>query len=91
MYRSKTMKTFNNRVRSVLSILAIVLAIYFVSVGAISTIFDLIPTNGKTIIIEKTEKGFDTYYEDGTLQYEFTKQNTDSTTLETLKDIYEGE
>ena len=85
------MKTFNNRVRSVLSILAIVLAIWFVAIGLAVTVWDLFPNSNKTIIIEKTEKGFDTYYEDGTLQYEFTKQNTDSTTLETLKDIYEGE
>ena len=45
----------------------------------------------KVIKIEKTAKGYNTYYEDGTLQYEFTKQNTDSLSLETLEMIYEGE
>ena len=49
------------------------------------------PTSNKIIQIEKTAKGYNTYYEDGTLQYEFTKQNTDSLSLETLEMIYEGE
>ena len=49
------------------------------------------PSNKVIIHIEKTAKGYNTYYEDGTLQYEFTKQNTDSLSLETLEMIYEGE
>lgn len=55
-------------------------------------LFSWNPTSNKAIIhIEKTTKGYNTYYEDGTLQYEFTKQNTDSLSLETIKMIYEGE
>ena len=55
-------------------------------------LFSWNPTSNKVIIhIEKTAKGYNTYYEDGTLQYEFTKQNTDSLSLETLEMIYEGE
>lgn len=52
--------------------------------------YDVLTSNNQFIEIEKTSNGFNTY-KDGELQYEFTKQNTDSLSLETLKMIYEGE
>lgn len=39
--------------------------------------------------IEKIENGYE-IYKDGELIWEFTKQNTDSLSLETLRMIYEG-
>ena len=72
-------------------VISIMLAVN-VFVVATYLLFSWNPTSNKVIIhIEKTAKGYNTYYEDGTLQYEFTKQNTDSLSLETLEMIYEGE
>lgn len=40
--------------------------------------------------IEKSKSGYD-IYKDGDLIWEFTKQNTDSLSLETLRMIHEGD
>lgn len=44
----------------------------------------------RDVSIEKTKTGYD-IYKDNELMYEFTKQNCDSMSLETLKMIYEGD
>jgi hypothetical protein len=43
-----------------------------------------------TFELIKTPQGFDVYKNDSLL-YEYTKQNTDSLSLETLNDIWQGE
>ena len=46
--------------------------------------------NCRFIVIEKTKDGFNTYT-DNELQWEFTKQNTVSLSLQTLDMIFEGD
>ena len=48
----------------------------------------VVASNRVTVEIEKTASGYDVY-KNGKLEYEFTRQNTDSMSLETLKMIYE--
>ncbi len=55
-----------------------------------SEIFSKITEKRVDFQIEKTASGYDVYKSDK-LQYEFTKENCDSLSLETLKMIYEGD
>lgn len=73
-----------------LLVVGIVFVVVLLSSYMIYTLIGFNMPNNQFIEIEKTSVGYNTY-KNGFLQYEFTKQNTDSLSLETLKMIYEGE
>lgn len=52
------------------------------------TILSAQPNESKTVAIEKSKSGYNIYSTDGTLWFEYTIQNSDSSTLSTLNQIY---
>lgn len=80
------MRSKNSQWKTIKRIMFLVM---FISAALLAVSFTNEGNNKEKILIEKTGNGYNVYSAENELLLEFTKQNTDSASLSTLKYIYE--